>query len=274
MEFTWKFAEDCDIEACCEVEEAAIPGYSYLSDAWNYYKNNDGKLVCALCDGKIVGIGRISVMPDKIGWLECLRVKPEFQGNGAGKLIYDVYKKVAEEYGCRGMAMFTGKTNVVSSNLAEKYGLKTRSAHQTYVINDFSGGENRGFHQVNPQRAVEIILPKKEEYDDYMTLNRTFYHITEENIKAFADNGFVFENAEGDFVVCGARFQHSKALHVLMMGGNTANCTAFVKSMALSLGVKQISFLITEKNYTFGEELEKNGFEKNGNELITKEVLF
>ncbi|MDO4460548.1 MAG: GNAT family N-acetyltransferase [Clostridia bacterium] len=278
MNLSYKIAEEKDLEACCEVEKATTPKMLYIKDAWSHYMATKGALVCVIDkdeNDKIIGIGRMTVMPDNMGWLECLRIHPDYQGKGAGNIIWNVWEKLAEDMKLKGLSMFTGTKNIASNHLAEKHNVFTSGSHKPYTLSDFSGGNRHDFAPVNWERAEKLILPKKDEYDNYITLNRTFFRINRENIRYFADRGFVFEDKlTGDFAVIGSRFQHSEVLYLMMCGGNTENCVDFAKNLACALGVKQLCCILSENNKNLPDELVKLGFEKAEITYITKEGVY
>ena len=78
MEFTVKLAAYEDMAEAVRVEKETMGDYVYLADAWHYFNTLDGGLVCVYHGEKMVGIGRFSVLPDGSGWLETLRVTPEY----------------------------------------------------------------------------------------------------------------------------------------------------------------------------------------------------
>jgi len=276
MAFTVKIAQYDDRDACAQVEHASMPDYpGYLRDAWHYFQCQKGGCVCVYENGEMIGIGRFTVLPDGSGWLETLRVAIPHQGKGVGKAIYREYRKLAQENGCASMAMFTGVNNKVSAGLAEKNGLRTAARHRGYQLCDLAGGNAHCFHPVNPQRAAEIILPMKEEYNDYMVFNRTFFHVNEANALCFAAEGKVFEDsADGSFIVCGARFQHHAALHIAMMGGNYDRCIDFAIWHAKAMGVAKISCTFALGNEKLEQALQARGFKAEASDLITKEIIF
>ena len=274
MDFTLKLAAYDDLEAAARVESSASRGV-YLADAWHYFNSLKGALVCAYDGDKMIGIGRFTVLPDGTGWLETLRVSPDYQRQGAGKLIYKKWVELAKEYGCPSMAMFTGLTNAASSGLAELYGLKTVAQHRGCHLTDLAGGNPHGFKHVYWQRAVQLILPHKDEYHDYMTFNRTFHHINEANAKAFAIEGKVFEDeGSGSFIVCGGRFQQNAALHIAMMGGDIDKCLDFAINYAKAQGIEKVSCTFALENEKLESALYKRGFIADKVNLITKEVVF
>lgn len=89
-----------------------------------------------------------------------------------------------------------------------------------------------GFHYVDWKRATQLALPLKEEYGDFVSVNRTWYRINEANVHMMADKAYFYENDSGDFVCVGSRFQHGVKLFVLMLGGNYQNGLDFAVNLA------------------------------------------
>ena len=276
MAFTIRLAKYEDMAECVRVEHDSLPNYpGYLSDAWHYFQRQNGGCVCVYENDEMIGIGRFTVLPDGTGWLETLRVAIPHQGKGAGKAIYREYRRLAEEHGCPSMAMFTGVNNKVSAGLAEKNGLRTAATHRGYYLTDLSGGAAHDFRPVNPQRASELIMSMRCEYNNYMSFNRTFYHINEANARCFATEGKVFEDSvDGSFVVCGARFQHNVALHIAMMGGNYDRCIDFAVNYAKAMNVPKVACTFALGNEKLENALRSRGFTQEPSDIITKEIVF
>ncbi|MBQ4637644.1 MAG: hypothetical protein IJB92_02790, partial [Clostridia bacterium] len=138
-----------------------------------------------------------------------------------------------------------------------------------------SGGDAHSFKPVDPISASKLILPMKDEYNDYMVFNRTFYHINDANVRCFAAEGKVFEDpTDGSFIVCGARFQHNAALHIAMMGGNYDRCIDFAVNYARAIGVNKVSCTFTLNNEKLEAALVSRGFKPDASDLITKEIVF
>lgn len=275
MAFTLKMATFDDLAAATAVEREAMGNYVYLQDAWHYFNSQKGGLICVYDKDRMVGIGRFTVLPDGTGWLETLRVTPQYQRRGVGRMIYEQYSKLAQHYGCPSMAMFTGITNAASSGLAEVFGLKTAAQHKGWHLTDITVGSAHGFKAVNWQKAPQLILPLKEQYHNYFTFNRTFYHINEANARQFAIEGKVYEDAEsGSFIVCGARFQHQAALHIAMMGGDLDKCIDFAINLASAQNIPKISCTFALDNPELENALKARGFVAESGTIITKEIVF
>jgi len=54
-----------------------------------FLNDEDGDWSVEELEGKIMGCGKYSILPDGSAWLETLRVVPEAQGLGLGKRLYE-----------------------------------------------------------------------------------------------------------------------------------------------------------------------------------------
>ena len=272
MKFTVKYISDSDLAEAVRVEQETMGNYTYLKDAYELYKHTPGAMV-GICDGEhMAGIGRFTVLPDNTGWLECLRVSPEYQHMGAGKMIYEEYLKLAEKYHCTSMAMYTGMKNIKSSSLAEKYGLYTVQVfHGFHIPAEMCACTP--FRRLTPDEA-EVLMQYKEKYHDYLSVSRTFYHFNKENIRSFAAEGMVYGDEEsGSLVIAGARFQHYKTLHAALMEGNTEKCLSFLKTLAYIQGIHDITFTIASP-CSLEDVLKEYGASMDSAEIIVKEKKF
>lgn len=275
MNFKLKYATFADLNACVKVEKDTMGNYCYLEDCWHHFFKSKGKLICVYHEDIMVGIGRFTVLGDKSAWLETLRVIPEYQSKGVGKLIYSEYLKLAEKYHCKSIAMFTGIENKASKGLAIKHGLSLSAVHTGYHLNSFDKANAYDFKNISWQKACEVILPLKDDFNGYMTSNRTFYQINAENIMQFASEGKVFySESDGSVIVVGSRFQHSTALHIQFMAENYTKCIEFATNLAKSKSVLKLSCTFARENAKLEKALTENNFEKETANLITMQRIF
>ena len=114
-----------DKERILEVEAKSTPGLRYLGRVFDLFVNdNVGELIVAELNGVIVACGKFTVVPDGSAWLEALRVIPECQGLGLGKLFYQRFFELASEKGITTMRMYTNIGNKASKGLAERFGFR------------------------------------------------------------------------------------------------------------------------------------------------------
>lgn len=260
------------LDEISEIEKKTMGNYTYVETAWNYFWNTPGSFLCVYNDeNKMVGIAHLAILPDNSGWFEVLRVLPEYQNQGAGKALYEkAIELCKEKYHCVSLSMYTGRKNVRSSGLAEKYGLVNVYDFSEYNYAVTEKKNNLGFHYVDWKRATQLALPLKEQYGDFVSVNRTWYRINEANIRMMADKAYFYENDTGDFVCVGTRFQHGAKLFVLMLGGNYQNGLDFAVNLAYEKNIPLVTCTFTASNSKLDNALREYGFDYLG-EMITRE---
>jgi len=110
-----------DIE---EISNLIWEGEDYLSsvfDSWLKDKN----FYAIEVDGKVIGTGKISILPGKVGWMEGLRVHPNYQGRGLGKEMHMFLLKRGEELKNKGIIDFLEFATDSDNNRSINLGLKT-----------------------------------------------------------------------------------------------------------------------------------------------------
>ncbi len=257
-----------------EVEALTMGNYVYAETAWNYFWNTPGSFLCAYEGDKMVGIAHLAVLPDQAGWFEVLRVLPEYQNQGVGKALYEKAIDLCQNrYHCVSLSMYTGRRNVRSSGLAERYGLENVYDHKEYNLEVDGPKDNHGFRYADWRRATELALPLAEEYGNFISVNRTWYRINVPNIRMMADKAYFYENDEGSFVCVGTRFQHGAKLFVLMLGGNYRDGLDFAVNLAAAQNIPTVTCTFTAVNTKLEEALIEYGFTLLG-DIITRERVF
>ncbi|MEM7800212.1 MAG: GNAT family N-acetyltransferase, partial [Chloroflexota bacterium] len=112
-----------DRSAVLAVEKKSTPSLQYLPYVYELFLNDpQGEFTVAEIGGQIVACAKFSVLPDGSGWLETIRVDPQYQGLGVGKRFYENYAAIAKRSGVSATRMYTGINNAVSAGLAARYG--------------------------------------------------------------------------------------------------------------------------------------------------------
>ena len=262
------------LEEISNVEKGTMGSYTYVDDAWNYYWNTEGSFLAAEKDGKIVGIAHLAVLPDKAGWFEALRVLPEYQNQGVGKALYEKAIELCKErYHCVSLSMYTGRKNVRSVALAQKFGLVNEYEHLEYNYEVNCPATRGTFRNINWLRAQETALPLSGEYGGFVSVNRTWYRINEPNIRMMADKGYFYEDEEGNMVCLGTRFQHDKKLFVLMLKGDYRKGMDFAVNLAYARNISTLTCTFVSSNRKLEQALKDYGFTPVG-EMITRERIF
>ncbi len=263
MEIRLRRARVEDRALVLQVEAKSTPNLRYLNAVFEHWVHDQsGELIVAEQDGEMVGVGKLTVLPDGTAWLEALRVTPESQGLGVGKHFYRRFTAIARERGVPVMRMYTGVRNAVSRGLAERYGFRLAATLRGASIavptadQDQAGvGEqmgssvqrspeevNLGFQQISdPGQASGLLMPLRQHWGRFLVMNRTFYELTPTLCTSWAEEGKVYyQPSSGSVLVLGARFLADQSLHIACMAGEYGNCLAFAAQQAKRRGALKL----------------------------------
>jgi L-amino acid N-acyltransferase YncA len=112
-----------------------------------------GKLLVAVENGKVVALTHLAVFGPAEGWLEGMRVAPEFRKMGLGSLLTTAAVDVAREMGLRVLRMAINQTNMASLSLAKKMRF-----HQVLLISDVSAEPLPAGEVIGVRLAVDADL--------------------------------------------------------------------------------------------------------------------
>ena len=270
---TWtRAAKDSDRERFVQVESGAIKGLAYVNDVWDLFtKNNDGEFTASFLGDELGGIGKLTRIYGSFGWLEALRVHPDFQSRGLGKAIYNRYMEQMDEMNLSAVGMYTGYKNVVSRGLAEKYGLSLQERFSEFIKSDLIKYNDiqDDFRLVDEQEGEALLGKYYADMGKFIAVNRTFYPVRPGLGEAFAKNKWLYADAQQNMLVAGFRFQPEKALHIPFMAGNMDKLIKSSCNMAINKGSLALSAIRVYNNEEQIDILLKNGFIKSENDLIT-----
>ena len=214
---------DNNRDECIYVEKGSMPHNRYIDDVWNMFLyETKGDLIGAFVDGKLQGMGKLTVLYNDYGWLETLRVHPDFQNMGLGQEMY----------------------NKISKHLAEKNRFKV-SAEYTEILKpvEDSDYKNDDFIKVNSLKGEEILSKYYDEMDKYIVINRTFFPVDKGLGKFLASKGWLYTDGKGSIIVCGYRFQPEKAFHIPFVKGDIKKALNFANYLGKKAGSKNLSIL-------------------------------
>ena len=247
------------------VEEETLPNSCYLRDNSAYFlEQTRGELTIVYDGDTPVGVGKLSILPDGSGWLETLRVRQAWQGQGVGKTLYRHWLAQRETYGCHALRMFTGVGNLRSKGLAEKNGFSvagtvigaTRKLSgvsafpKTY---DFSPVRDR-------QQALMLLQQHCPRMQGFVVLNNTFFRTEEKTWDYLWEQGMVFADRQQNLVVLGARMLRERGLHLAMYGGDGEKCLGFALAYTAGAGLPQLTVSYPPAQAEIRQQLEKLGF--------------
>jgi ribosomal protein S18 acetylase RimI-like enzyme len=275
MSIVLRKAKPEDREKVAWVESKSTPNLRYTQYVYDLFLNDGGEFSVEELDGELVACGKYTIIQDGTVWLETLRVIPEKQGLGLGKRLYEHWLKLAKEQGIKAMRMYTGITNVVSSGLAEKYGLRLQGTFKGNTFTAHKGvGQPRGFKQITDvKKATDRLMQLEDDWAGWLVMNRTFYRFSIALFEDLAAKGMIYEDLRtGSVVVVGARFMPGHALHIGVWGGDADACIDFAKWKAAERGIPQVSCFHEVTRPKIGEALTRNGFKVDASDYIVKGI--
>ncbi len=277
MEITTRAFRPEDLEACLEVEKGAIKGPNhYMADVIDYYNTTRGEMTVVEVDGKIAGMGKLTVLYDGSAWLELLRVHPDYQRKGCGMAIYKRYMEQLKEFGCPAARLYTGAQNVPSAGLAMKHGFhRSTEFHGMTLTMDKADAslfwEPPMYHHLSGEEAIRELLPMKEQLGGYLDINQTYYDINEKTLRGLAAAGWIYGDGKGSVLVAGARFQPEKALYIAAMKGDKRRALSYALNMMVMGGHQKIAAHFPVGDQEMIDFLSRHGFEKNPSDLVVME---
>lgn len=277
MEIYLRKARQEDLNKVVWVESLSTPNLSYVSDVWNLFINDvEGDWSVIEVDGLVVACGKYSILPDGSAWLETLRVIPQKQGLGLGKRLYEHWLKLSLKKDVKTLRMYTGVKNIVSKGLAERYGLsQVQTFHGALKKCELSSIVfDPNFKKIiDPQKAVDILLPLRNKWGEWMVMNRTFYRWSPVLCEWLADKEMIYIDEEtGSIIVMGARFMKDKQLHIGLFDGDVKKCLEYAHLQGEANGVKSIHCLYPHNKNEIEKVLLDYGFRMEASPFIVMEI--
>jgi GNAT superfamily N-acetyltransferase len=134
-------------------------GHDYIPHVWDsWIDDRAAKMYVVEVDGKQVGMSRIRVLPDGIGWLEGARIHPEYRGLGlasmAGRYIM---RKWRDEKGLVTYRLTSGSYNKSAHRQVAKMGFGEISRVSVYGAPRDSGfREQKGVWKAKARELGEV----------------------------------------------------------------------------------------------------------------------
>jgi len=112
-----------------EIARLTWEGGDYLARAFDEWLG-DNFYVLEL-DGKVIGTAKMTLLPGKVGWLEGLRVHPDYRGRGYGRKLHnfllELGEKLAREGKIEALEFATYFLNRESISMAQKTGFYVKA---------------------------------------------------------------------------------------------------------------------------------------------------
>jgi len=129
----------------------------YIADVWDaWLAGADGALLVGVVDGQPVALSHVRLTAPDEAWIEGVRVAPEAQRQGVGRVIVSRSLVRARELGASVARMFTHSTNLASQRLFEGFGFSKVAELAYYVADALSPDPEEAARQRSPRSAAEL----------------------------------------------------------------------------------------------------------------------
>ncbi|MDF9867419.1 N-acetylglutamate synthase-like GNAT family acetyltransferase [Bacilli bacterium PM5-3] len=271
MELSIREICDEDKERCLWIEKYALPEVIYVNDVWDYFTSRkDGRFLGVFKDNELGGFGKITRLFENVGWLETLRIHPDYQTQGLGNEMYKGYMEAAKELGLTKIGMFTEFDNYRSENLAKKYGFSKVGDFVDYTkeIENENDNYNGSFKLIDEIDADKILAAHYSKMNSYLIINKTFFPAIDGLANELARRKWAYIDDNGNIVIVGYRMQPHKALFLAYYYGNLDEILSFVNHLGIKLGSKRIAAIRDKSDLDIKNELYNHGF-NDGEEIIS-----
>ena len=98
-------------------------GHDYIPDIWDeWIRDKSGKIFVVVADGRQVGMNRVRLLPEGVGWLEGARIHPQFRGKGLASLLGASSMKFGSARGTHVFRLTSGSRNKAAHRQIAKMG--------------------------------------------------------------------------------------------------------------------------------------------------------
>jgi GNAT superfamily N-acetyltransferase len=128
-----------------EVGERVFPLFTSL-------KPPDGLILVLEDNGKPVGVGRLSILEDRVAEINNMYISQDYRGHGFGKLILDNLIEKAREFGYETLRLDTSSYSKAAQHIYHEAG---------FVERDYYGSSSHGRVAKNTTEAGRIYYENK-----------------------------------------------------------------------------------------------------------------
>ena len=253
---------DKDRERCVWIEKNALPNVIYIDDVWEHFTSKkDGIFLAVEKENELGGFGKLTTLFDDIGWLETIRIHPNYQGQGLGNALYMAYLSHAQALGLKKLGLYTEAWNTRSENLAKKHGFIKKGNFADYRKDVDKNAPYHGSFEPIENHEKNIISKYYGKMNEFCIINKTFFPAIPGLDQELVKRQWAFQDDHGNFVVVGYRMQPHKALFLAYYDGDMIEIINFVNHLGQKLGSTQISCIRNTNERKVINELNDHGFE-------------
>jgi N-acetylglutamate synthase-like GNAT family acetyltransferase len=247
-----------------EISRHVWEGHDYLPSVFESWLDDvKSHFYGVEVDGRVVTVANLRLLEGgRTGWMEGLRVHPDFRGRGYANEMTRFLVRKAEDLGVERLRYTTGENNAASLKLASMAGFQRLLEMAVFwCVNPKKAPQSAGYlpiAEVKPERAFELLrtnqslVPRGVLIYDWKAVDSTWGNFEEIG----RTHGFFVALKEGkldSMSFGGSRQDLEKTLGFTVYAGDSAGFLAQLSfNMTRALGLGSNSVMIT-----FGKEFEE-----------------
>lgn len=146
-----------DTPQALELTSHIWEGQDYVPHVWeSWLRDHSGLLAVAEYGGRVVGLGKLTLLAPGEWWLEGLRVHPQYEGRGVASHLHDYLLHHWERRGEGVIRLFTGSYNQRVQHLCQRSGFRKVGEFTPYIAASLGEGKHR-FRPVLPGEAAAAL---------------------------------------------------------------------------------------------------------------------
>ena len=250
-------------------------GHDYVPSVWDeWLRDKGGKMFVVEVDGKLVGMNRVRLLKDGTGWLEGVRIHPDFRGKGLASLLGEKSMKYASNLGVSTFRLTSSSRNRVAHRQVAKMGFSEVARFDVFRARTKSrllrGG---GVDRLSPSdlsKALRVIRGSEEYragkgvyWDAFVTRA-----LDRESLSELIAKRYVFsardEEGNSAVAVCGPSREGEEVwLQMSFLCGEPALCKKIVSHLFRSSRPKRDeNFVFLPKGSRLSKSLKEVGLKK------------
>ena len=204
-----------DVPKLIEIARTTWDGHDHLPDLIKHWMSDNNCIPFVMdIDGKVVSVATLKIMDQgKTGWMEGLRVHPEFRERGLAAQMTNHLVNTAIEKKIKRIRLVTASENPAPRKLAESVGMNVIGQYSV-----FWKGYRRNFrwtHEIDnvdrldKSEIIDFAQANSEMLPNNVLINHwDVFDLTQQNVDAIVETNVDFWYSEGNSPSFSSGFQH------------------------------------------------------------------
>ncbi len=187
MNVVVRFARERDREEVMQFVRNTWPWGDYIPEVWDsWLADNRGKMFVLELGGKVVGMNHIRILEEGVGWLEGVRIRPEYRGRGFATMLGEEAMNYARRMGIRKFRLLSHIANKPAHKQVRKMNFKKVGIFNGFELESQMKKATRAIADEKTYSLAEKSLLRSKEFK----LAKGFF-FDSWTMRSFLENGIM-----------------------------------------------------------------------------------